>query len=63
MTLYLASLVDSLVLVELIHIILQVLCGLGKAKGVKATVAGQGAVQPGWPLSVGQPQSITYISP
>ena len=60
--LYLAGLVDSLVLVKLVHIVLQVLCRLGKAKGVKATVAGQGPVQPGGPLSVRQPQSITCTS-
>ena len=37
---------------------LQVLSGLCEAKGVEPSVSGQGSVQPCWPLSVGQPESI-----
>lgn len=54
----LASLVHSSVLIELIKIDLEVFGGLGQAKGIKATITGERAVEPSRASGVGEPKSF-----
>lgn len=50
--------VHSRILIELININLEIFDGLGKSKGIEATVTRKGPIQPSWAFSSWEPESI-----